>query len=43
MAFELGINQSDLVFKMLEKDFFNIKVIKDLANIDRVITAQLKD
>lgn len=43
VAFELGINQSDLVFKMLEKDFFNIKVIKDLANIDRVITAQLKD
>ena len=43
VAFELGINQSDLVFKMLEKDFSNIKVIKDLANIDRVITAQLKD
>ena len=43
VAFELGINQSDLVFKMLEKDFSNIKVIKDLTNIDRVITAQLKD
>ena len=43
VAFELGINQSDLVSKMLEKDFCNIKVIKDLANIDRVILAQLKN
>ena len=42
VAFELGINQSDLVHKMLEKDFSNIKIIKDLANIDRVILAQLK-
>lgn len=42
VAFELGINQSDLVSKMLEKDFSNIKIIKDLANIDRVILAQLK-
>ena len=43
VAFELGINQSDLVSKMLEKDFCNIKVIKDLADIDRVILAQLKN
>lgn len=42
VAFELGINQGDLVYKMLEKDFCNIKIIKDLANIDRVIFAQLK-
>lgn len=41
-AFELGINQGDLVYKMLEKDFCNIKIIKDLANIDRAILAQLK-
>ena len=43
VAFELGINQSDLVSKMLEKDFSNIKIVKDLANIDRVILAQLKN
>lgn len=43
VAFELGINQSDLVSKMLEKDFSNIKIIKDLADIDRVILAQLKN
>ena len=43
VAFELGINQSDLVSKMLEKDFCNIKIIKDLADIDRVILAQLKN
>ena len=43
VAFELGINQSNLVSKMLEKDFSNIKIIKDLADIDRVILAQLKN
>ena len=42
VAFELGINQADLVKKMLEKDFKNIEITKDLAGIERVITAQLK-
>ena len=42
VAFELGINQSDIVFKMLEKDFKNIEITKDLSNIERVICAQLK-
>lgn len=42
IAFESGINQADLVSKMLEKDFKNIEITKDLAGIERVITAQLK-
>ena len=42
LAFELGINQANLVKKMLEKKFKNIEIIKDLAGIERVITAQLK-
>ena len=41
LAFELGINQALIVKKMfLENDFKNIKITKDLSNIDRVITAQ---
>ena len=42
LAFELGINQAQLVKNMLEKDFKNIEIIKDLAEIERVILAQLK-
>ncbi|MBR5304536.1 MAG: peptide chain release factor N(5)-glutamine methyltransferase [Candidatus Gastranaerophilales bacterium] len=41
IAFELGVNQAQLVKKMLEKDFKNIEITKDLAGIERVITAQL--
>lgn len=43
LAFELGINQANLVKNMLEKDFKNIEITKDLAGIDRVITAQLNN
>ena len=42
IAFELGINQAQLVKNMLEKDFKNIETTKDLAGIERVITAQAK-
>ncbi|MBQ8634664.1 peptide chain release factor N(5)-glutamine methyltransferase [bacterium] len=42
IAFELGINQANLVSDMLEKDFKNIEITKDLAGIERVINAQLK-
>lgn len=42
LAFELGINQSLSVKDMLEKDFSEINIIKDLALIDRVITAKKK-
>lgn len=42
IAFELGINESEAVIKMLENDFKDIETIKDLAGIDRVITAKYK-
>jgi len=42
LAFELGANQSELVKNLLIKDFKDIKIIKDLAQIDRVILAKLK-
>jgi len=38
LMFELGINQSDLVKKMMEKaNFRDIRIEKDLAGIDRII------
>ena len=42
IAFELGINQAQIVKNMLEKDFKNIEIVNDLAGIERVITAQAK-
>lgn len=42
LAFELGINQANLVKNLLEKDFKNIQITKDLVGIERVISAQLK-
>ncbi len=41
IAFELGINQAYEVKKLLEKDFTNIEITKDVVGIDRVITARL--
>lgn len=40
---EIGINQSEKIVKMLEKNFDNIEVIKDLAGIDRFIIARKRD
>ena len=37
LIFELGINQANDVKRMMEKDFKNIRIEKDLASIDRVI------
>ena len=43
LLFELGIGQSEDVKKILEDNGFgNIEIIKDLAGIDRVISAALK-
>lgn len=43
VAFELGINQAQLVEKLfIENGFENIKIAKDLVGIDRVISAELK-
>ena len=42
VVFELGINQAPLVEKIfIENGFKNIKITKDLAGIDRVISAEL--
>ena len=43
IAFELGINQAPLVYDMLkENNFVEIEITKDLAGIERVISAHLK-
>lgn len=42
LLFELGIGQSQEVKALMEKDFENIEIIKDLAGIDRVICGKLR-
>lgn len=43
VVFELGINQAPLVERLfVENGFENIKITKDLAGIDRVISAELR-
>lgn len=42
LAFELGIGQSEAVQEMMQKDFSEIKVEKDLAGIDRVIYGKVQ-
>ena len=42
LMFELGINESQFVEKILEKDFTDINIEKDMAGIDRIIYAKLK-
>ena len=42
LIFELGISESSAVKLMMEKDFKNIKIEKDLAGIDRIIYGQKK-
>ncbi len=37
MAFEIGYNQGQAVFDLMEKDFRDIKIVKDLGNNDRVV------
>ena len=42
VLFELGIGQSELVKKIMEENGFkNIEIVKDLAEIDRVIIGQI--
>lgn len=43
IMFELGINQSSAVKEMMEQNFEEITIEKDLANIDRVIYGKLKN
>lgn len=42
LLFELGIGQAEAVKKMMNENFTQIEVIKDLAGIDRVISGKLK-
>ena len=42
LMFELGINESQFVKKILEKNFTDINIEKDMAGIDRIIYAKLK-
>lgn len=42
LAFEVGINQSQDVKKLMEKDFCNIKIIKDLCGVERVVSGIYK-
>lgn len=42
LAFEIGFDQGESVRKIIEEsgDFVNIEILKDLAGLDRVITAE---
>ena len=42
IVFEIGYNQGEQIKKLLEKDFEEIKVIKDLQGNDRIAFARLK-
>lgn len=42
IAFEAGINQARKIKKLLETDFRNIEIIKDLSGIERVVCARLR-
>lgn len=42
LAFEIGYNQADAVSELMEKDFCDIKIIKDLGGNDRVVAGILK-
>ena len=42
LMFELGINEAEAIKELMQKDFCEIDIIKDLAGIDRVIYGMLK-
>lgn len=42
IMFEMGIDEADSIKKMMEQNFCNIEIEKDLAGIDRVICGRLK-
>lgn len=42
LIFELGIGQANAVKELMEENFTDIKIIKDLAGIDRVISGRVK-
>ena len=42
LAFEIGYNQAEDVKKLMKKDFRDIKIIKDLCGLDRVVSGLYK-
>ncbi len=42
LAFEIGYNQKDAVISLMEKNFYDIKLIKDYSDLDRVVSGILK-
>ena len=42
LIFEIGYNQADAVCRMMESDFHDIRIIKDLCGNDRVVSAVKK-
>lgn len=42
LMFEIGYNQANDVKSLMENDFYNIHVLKDLAGLDRVVFGKIK-
>ena len=42
LIFEIGYDEGEAVASLMEKDFTDIKIKKDLAGIDRVVTGRIK-
>jgi len=42
LAFEVGFDQAEDVKKLMEKDFCDIKIIKDLCGVERVVSGLYK-
>ena len=43
LVFEIGVGEADAVATLMEQDFTDIKIKKDLAGIDRMVTGRVKD
>ena len=42
LLMEIGYDQAEDVAALLQKEFDDIKVLKDLAGLDRVVSARMK-
>lgn len=43
LAVEIGINQADAVKNLFAKNFVDVEIVRDLAGIERVVTATYED
>lgn len=43
LAFEIGHNQGDSVKKLMANNFYDVKIQKDLAGLDRIVYGYLKE